>query len=114
MVADRQAWQLHVKKTSQNCFHQVCVVTVFTSACLFVLFIELTAAAVVQSFWQPSSSFTWWQGHVLSINGGLPLATYVAMFHCTCCKILVQAIRVYFGSHLQTFLVQKSYLLMWS
>ena len=56
------------------------------------------AAALVQAFWQPSSSLTWWAGprtlHKRRVYG-LLRAMYVAMFHCVCCKILVWAIQVH-------------------
>ena len=68
--------------------------------------IETTADALVQAFWEPSSSLTWWAGprtlHKRRVYR-LLCATYVEIF---CCKILVLAIRVHFGSYLQNYTLQ--------
>ena len=68
--------------------------------------IETASAALVRAFWQPSSSLTLWAGpRVFNKRRvyGLPLAMYVAMFHCIFCKTLVRAIRVHFGSYLHDY-----------
>ena len=64
--------------------------------------------SVKMAFWQLSSQLTLWAGPRFLRVHGPSCATYIAMFHCVCWKILVRGIWVHFDSSMITLICSSS------